>query len=39
MVLNRIYTPNNLKNMYNMNTRTQGNAAEIPQLHISFQEI
>ncbi len=38
MVLNRIYTPDNFKNVYNMNTRIQGNVAEIPQLHISFEE-
>ena len=38
MVLKHIDTQNNLKNLYNMNTRIQGNVAEIPQLHISFEE-
>ncbi len=38
MVLNRIDTQNNLKNRYNMNTKTKENAAEILRLHISFGE-
>ncbi len=38
MVLKHINTQNNFKNMYNMNTRIQGNATEIPPLHISFEE-
>lgn len=29
MVLKHIDTPNNFKNMYNMNTKIQGNEAEI----------
>lgn len=31
-------TQKNLKNLYNINTRIQGNVPEIPQLHISFEE-
>ena len=38
MVLNHIDTPNNNKNSYNMNTKTKGKAAEIPQSHLSFEE-
>lgn len=36
MVLNRIDTQNNLKNSYNMNTKSKENADEIPRLHSSW---
>lgn len=38
MVLNRIDTPDNHKNSYNMNTKTREKVAEILQSHISFEE-
>ena len=38
MVLNRIDTQNSFKNSYNMNMKIKGNMAEIPRLHISFEE-
>ncbi len=38
MVLKHIYTQNNFKNMYNMNTKTKENVVEILRLHISFEE-
>lgn len=38
MVLNRINTQNSIKNLYNMNTKTKKNVAEILRLHISFGE-
>lgn len=38
MVLNQTDTQNNFKNLYNMNTKTKKNMAEIPRLHISFEE-
>lgn len=38
MVLKRMDTQHNLENLYNMNTKTKENAAEILRLHISFEE-
>ena len=38
MVLNRIDTQNRIKNLYNMNTKTKENVAEILRLHIPFGE-
>lgn len=38
MVLNCIDTPNNDKNLYNMNTKTREKVAEILQSHLSFEE-
>lgn len=38
MVLNRIDTQNSIKNLYNMNTKTKENVAEILRLHIPFGE-
>lgn len=38
MVLNRFDTQNNLKDLYNMNTKMKENGARIPRLHISFEE-
>lgn len=37
MVLKRIYTQYNLKNVYNMNTKTKENVVEILRIHISFE--
>ena len=39
MVLNRIDTQNSIKNLYNMNTKTKENVAEILRLHIPFGEL
>lgn len=38
MVLNSVDTLNNIKNIYNMNTKTEENVAKILRLHISFGE-
>lgn len=38
MVLKDVDTQNSIKNLYNMNTKTKENAAEILRLHISFGE-
>jgi|GEM_PF-4419272 len=38
MVLKCIDARNNLKNLYNMNTKTKENVAKILRLHISFGE-
>ena len=38
MVLKGVGTQNNLKNSYNMNTKSKEKVAEIPRLHISFGE-
>ena len=38
MVLKGVDTQDNLKNLYNMNTKTKEKVAEIPRLHIPFGE-
>lgn len=39
IVPNCIDTQNNLKNLYNMNTKTKEKGAEILRLHISFGKL